>query len=317
MPTTRCGRPRMRAASATSPRAGGGARCSRSAPRRRRRRGRRPRSRSAPRGRPASRRPRRCGTRSGCPCRRRPTGRRGRARRPRGRTPRVSGPRTPGREVEDEEPVDAGLGDEVVAHLGRGDELGGLVGPQHRAGCGSKVIATDGQAEPVTGLDEGREHRPVPAVDAVEVAEGEDAGPQGLGRPGEVGPAMHGDHSTKSRGRTRRGCGRWAATRRAWPRGAVRGDRGDRLAAPGDGRRRRCPNPRVRASASSSSRTGKAARAASASGVTGIRSPCRASRSASGCAVPMPKPPTRVRRRPSRWPSVPSAAPRSRASART
>ena len=56
--------------------------------------------------------------------------------------------------------------------------------------------------------DRDRDERLVPAVDAVEVAEREDAGPQGRRRLGGVGPTMHGDHSTNSPGRTRRGCAR-------------------------------------------------------------------------------------------------------------
>ena len=46
----------------------------------------------------------------------------------------------------------------------------------------------------------------VAEMDAVEVAEREDAGPKGLGRLGGVGPAVHGHHSTNSPGQTRRGC---------------------------------------------------------------------------------------------------------------
>ena len=219
----------------------GGRPSRRTAPRRRRRRGRRPRSRTARRGRPASRRRRSCGSRSGCPCRRRRSGRRGRARTP---------PRTKssgrllgelGGEVEHEQAVDAGVGDEVVAHAPGEMSSGACVGPQHGDRVRVEGDRDGGQAEPVAGLDEGVEHRPVPAVDAVEVAEGEDAGPKGLGRLGGVGPAVHGDHSTNSPGQTRRGCVPWDATRRASRRACRRADRGDRLGAPRDGRRQALP----------------------------------------------------------------------------
>ena len=85
-------------------------------------------------------------------------------------------------EVEDEEAVQTHLRQEVVADGAGRDELGRHVGAQHGHRVRVEGHGHGGQAEAVAGLDQGGEHRPVPAVDPVEVAEGEDAGPQGLGR---------------------------------------------------------------------------------------------------------------------------------------
>ena len=83
-------------------------------------------------------------------------------------------------EVQDEEPVDPGVLGGVVADLPRPDELGGGVRAQHGGRVGVERDGHRRQPEPVTGLDEGVQHRPVTAVDAVEVAEGDDTGPEGL-----------------------------------------------------------------------------------------------------------------------------------------
>ena len=58
----------------------------------------------------------------------------------------------------------------------------GLVGAEDGDGVGVERHRDGRQVEPVPGLEEGGEDGPVPAVDAVEVAEGDDARAQGLGR---------------------------------------------------------------------------------------------------------------------------------------
>ena len=82
-----------------------------------------------------------------------------------------------GGEVEHEQAVDPRVGDQVVADRGGRDELGRLFGPQHRDGVRLEGDRHRRQPEPVARVDEGVEHRPVPTVDAVEVAERDDAGP--------------------------------------------------------------------------------------------------------------------------------------------
>ena len=275
----------------------------RTAPRRRRRRARRPRSRCSPQVGERRRRHRSCGGRNGCPCPRRRSGRRGldehRADEALGRLLGELG-----RELQHEQAVDAGGREEVVAHRPGGDELGGArSGRRTATGCGSKVTATEGRPSrwPASARDASTARCPLWTPSKLPRVRTQ--GRRASGVPdGSVQRCtgtlyeLAGENTTWLRAVGPASSS--MATR--VPSGAIAATGSAR---PGTADAMRCPNPRVRASASSTSRTAKAARAASASGSDGHRRPpWRLEVGRAGARRRGENRPTRVRRSTVRWP---------------